>query len=217
MNADKSADPGGVRPLEYRDATSTHSHDYLGAPVLAALRSEPSIREVLDAGCGNGSFAAVLQATGFVVSACDLSASGIQQARQERPDVQFAVASVYDDLQGAFGRTAPFDAVVALEVIEHLYSPRDFLARARAALRPGGVIVLSTPYHGYVKNLALALAGRFDDHFTALWDGGHIKFWSRRTLTALLVECGFEPLSFRGAGRLPWLWKSMILTARRAP
>ncbi len=206
---------GADRAIEYGDAVAAHNHAYLHAPVLTALRSAGSIREVLDAGCGNGSFSAALQAEGFSVWGCDLSTSGIERARREWPAIQFAVASVYDDLLRAFDRTAPFDAVVALEVIEHLYAPRDFLERAREALRPGGLLVLSTPYHGYVKNLALALSGRLDAHFTALWDGGHIKFWSRRTLTTLLTERGFEPLSFHGAGRLPWLWKSMVLTARR--
>jgi 2-polyprenyl-6-hydroxyphenyl methylase/3-demethylubiquinone-9 3-methyltransferase len=37
--------------------------------------------------------------------------------------------------------------------------------------------VISTPFHGYWKNIALAVSGKFDDHFTALWNGGHIKFF----------------------------------------
>ena len=68
---------------------------------------------------------------------------------------------------------------------------------------------------GYLKNCALAISGKLDAHFTALWDGGHIKFWSRRTLTALLQEAGFQVVSFRGAGRCPWLWKSMLIAARK--
>ena len=47
------------------------------------------------------------------------------------------------------------------------------------------------PHHGNLKNCAFALSGKLDAHFSALWDGGHIKFWSRRTLTALLQEAGF--------------------------
>ena len=52
-----------------------------------------------------------------------------------------------------------------------------------------------------------------DHHYTALWDGGHIKFWSRETLTKLLEEFGFRVTDFRGAGRLPYLWKSMLVRA----
>lgn len=206
----------GSTPLAYDHGRSSHAHAYLEGAVLSALRGG-DVREVLDAGCGNGAFSQALRRAGFDVCACDASPSGVDIARSLGLDVRFAVSSVYDDLLAPFGRTAPFDAVVALEVIEHLYDPRAFLDRAHAALRPGGLLVLSTPYHGYLKNLALALTNRLDAHFTALWDGGHIKFWSRRTLTALLREQGFEPRGFRGAGRVPWLWKSMVLSARRRP
>jgi 2-polyprenyl-6-hydroxyphenyl methylase/3-demethylubiquinone-9 3-methyltransferase len=82
-------------------------------------------------------------------------------------------------------------------------------------LKPGGLLIISTPYHGYLKNLALSIFGKWDDHHTALWDGGHIKFWSRSTLTQLLEAGGFDVIDFRGVGRLPWLWKSMVLIARK--
>lgn len=55
---------------------------------------------------------------------------------------------------------------------------------------------------------------QLDAHFTALWDHGHIKFWSRRTLGALLAEAGLEVTGFQGAGRAPLLWKSMVVAAR---
>ena len=203
--------------LPYDGAAPSCPHEYVAKPVLAALRADGAVSRVLDAGCGNGSFADLLRRSGYDVSGCDVSDTGIAQARANVPGVRFAVASVYDDLCAALGAERPFDAVIALEVIEHLYSPRAFLDRARAALRPRGLLVLSTPYHGYLKNLALAATGKLDAHFTALWDGGHIKFWSRRTLGAVLAERGFEPVSFHGAGRLPWLWKSMVVVARRAP
>jgi hypothetical protein len=47
-----------------------------------------------------------------------------------------------------------------------------------ALLSPGGVAFISTPNHGYLKTLALAVTGKMDAHFTASWDGGHIKFFS---------------------------------------
>ncbi|WP_256993192.1 hypothetical protein [Methylococcus capsulatus] len=79
----------------------------------------------------------------------------------------------------------------------------------------GGTAIVSTPYHGYWKNLALALSGKMDAHFTALWDHGHIKFWSMKTLSLLLEEAGFRDIRFERVGRLPALAKAMIAVARK--
>jgi hypothetical protein len=49
-----------------------------------------------------------------------------------------------------------------------------------------------------------------DQHFTSLWDGGHIKFFSVSTMRALLEGEKFTDVSFRFSGRLSYLWKSMI-------
>jgi 2-polyprenyl-6-hydroxyphenyl methylase/3-demethylubiquinone-9 3-methyltransferase len=110
-----------------------------------------------------------------------------------------------------------FDAIISTEVIEHVFEPRCFTRNAFNLLKPGGHCLITTPYHGYLKNLALALTGGMDRHFTALWDYGHIKFWSRKTLGALLEETGFQNLEFSGIGRLPWLWKSMAFRAQKPP
>ena len=65
--------------------------------------------------------------------------------------------------------------------------------------------MVSTPYHGYWKKLALAASGKMDGHFTALWDDGHIKFCSIATLTTLLSEAAFVDLHFERSGRIPAL------------
>jgi 2-polyprenyl-6-hydroxyphenyl methylase/3-demethylubiquinone-9 3-methyltransferase len=74
---------------------------------------------------------------------------------------------------------------------------------------------MSTPYHGYWKNLALALSGKMDDHFMALRDHGHIKFWSEKTITKLLSHAGFNSIEISRAGRMPALAKSMVIVARK--
>ncbi len=90
--------------------------------------------------------------------------------------------------------------MVSLKVVEHLYDPRLYAKNLFALVEPGGTALVSTPYHGYRENVALAVSGKFDAHFTALWDGVHIKFWWQRTLRTLLKEAGFVPISFLGGG-----------------
>jgi len=83
-------------------------------------------------------------------------------------------------------------------------------------LDAGGLLIVTTPYWGYLKNVALALTNRMDASLTALWDGGHIKHWSRKTLSTLLTEQSFEVIGFSGAGRrVPYLWNSMVMVARK--
>lgn len=204
---------GTANQYEYSSAEEAWADGHIAARVIDGLTRDPDVRTVLDAGCGNGNLAARFAAHGWQVCAFDASASGITHARGAYPGIRFEVASAYDDFLQLFGMT--FDACVCVEVIEHLYDPRAFVRRVFEVMRPGGVFIVTTPYHGYVKNLALAITGAMDGHFTALWDGGHIKFWSRATLTALLREAGFQVVRFEGAGRFPLLWKSMIVTARR--
>jgi 2-polyprenyl-6-hydroxyphenyl methylase/3-demethylubiquinone-9 3-methyltransferase len=50
------------------------------------------------------------------------------------------------------------------------------VARVRDLLAPSGHFFLSTPYQSYLKILALALTGKLDSHFTALWDHGISSF-----------------------------------------
>jgi 2-polyprenyl-6-hydroxyphenyl methylase/3-demethylubiquinone-9 3-methyltransferase len=69
-------------------------------------------------------------------------------------------------------------------------------------------------YHSYLKNLALAVTGKMDQHFTALWEGGHIKFWSAKTLSSLFDGEGFERIGLYRVGRIPQLAKSMVVVFR---
>lgn len=170
---------------------------------------------VLDAGCGDGNFTASLSKAGFQMSGFDGSEGGIAKARLKYPNIAFNCGSLYDDLCAPFG-AGPFDAIVSIEVIEHLYSPRKFLQRARDALREDGLLIITTPYWGYLKNVLLALTNRMDRALTTRWEGGHIKHWSYSSLRLAIEENGFEFVAFHGAGRLPYCWNGMVMVARRA-
>lgn len=198
----------------YRGDSPSHTHAYLSEHLLAMLGS-PTEGSILDLGCGNGWMARRLLQKGFDVYGVDASPSGIAIAREAYPDRFFLQDLNQETLPGPL-RQRSFSTVISTEVIEHLYDPKAFLAFCKNILQKsgGGELLLSTPYHGYWKNLALALSGKMDDHFTVLWEGGHIKFWSRKTLTIALEEQGFEVIAFRGAGRLPYFWKSMLIKAR---
>ncbi|MCF8057637.1 MAG: class I SAM-dependent methyltransferase [Desulfocapsa sp.] len=177
------------------------------------IKTEGRKLRLFDAGCGNGYLAAALAEKGFEVAGCDFSKEGIEQARKLCPDAKFEVCSVYDNMLDTFG--GEWDIVLSSEVIEHLYDPGRLIENVYPMLRSDGIFIITTPYHGYLKNLVMAVTGKMDKHFTVLWDGGHIKFWSFRTLSALLEKKGFSVGKFYGAGRFPWLWKSMVVSASK--
>lgn len=204
---------------EYRyiNDEADHTQAYLWPPVLKQLEKlsapKSSGMRILDLGCGNGAFAGELSRRGYTVVGVEPSESGIQFARSKWPSLEFHVGSAYDDLASKIGL---FDVVVSLEVVEHVYSPKSYAASIRNVLAPHGVAILSTPFHGYWKNLILAASGKMDAHFTVLWEHGHIKFWSPKTLSKLLVESGFDIVGFEYAGRFPPFSKSMIAIAKKS-
>jgi 2-polyprenyl-6-hydroxyphenyl methylase/3-demethylubiquinone-9 3-methyltransferase len=208
-------DKAAISGYRYRDKHSSPSHNYLLPSVkseLGRIRSaHPSAPPPLfDLGCGNGSVGASLADDGWDVTGVDPSSEGIAEAKIAYPHLRLEQGSAYDDLASRFGR---FPVVISLEVVEHVYSPRDYARTLFDLAEPGGTAIVSTPYHGYLKNLALAATGKMDSHFTALWDHGHIKFWSERTLTSLLMEVGFTSIRFLRVGRISALAKSMIAIA----
>jgi 2-polyprenyl-3-methyl-5-hydroxy-6-metoxy-1,4-benzoquinol methylase len=195
---------------EYRSSAETYNDTYLWQAVSKLL--PPAPQRLFELGCGNGVLANRLANLGYVVTAVDPSRSGIIQGKTAYPKLNLYEASAYDDLAGQFGE---FPIVISLEVIEHCYDPRRYVRTFFDLLEPGGIGIISTPYHGYLKNLALAITGKFDQHFAVLWDGGHIKFFSINTLTHLLRETGFDTPTFYRVGRIPPLAKSMIATFKK--
>lgn len=202
----------------YQSNTLTNAHGFLATPLLSMLAEKAKAKSsneklrVLDIGCGNGSLSNLIAQQGYEVVGIEESPSGAKVASQNFPNCQFFQASIYDSPKTELLNA--FDVVIAVEVIEHLFYPKELVRLAQKCIKPGGHLILTTPYHGYLKNLVLALSGKMDNHFHVLWDGGHIKFFSVKTLTTLLETEGYTDIQFKFAGRLPYLSKSMLCCSK---
>lgn len=152
----------------------------------------PSPGRLLEVGCAMGFFLAAARArgwetTGFEVSdfACSIAA--------RRPELGVNCA----DFTAAEVRVEPasFDVAVALDTIEHLTRPELLLSKMAAALRSGGLCLIST---GDFSSLHARLAGR---HWRLLAPPEHVFYFTRTGLFSLLRKHGFQPLAVRYPGR----------------
>jgi 2-polyprenyl-3-methyl-5-hydroxy-6-metoxy-1,4-benzoquinol methylase len=201
------------KDYNYNNSKPAHTIKYLLDPIVNILKDKNKL--VLDIGCGNGWLVNYLIEKGYKAYGTDASESGISIAKGRNPDSFYLQDLTKDSLPIELSYLK-FNTIISTEVIEHLYSPREYLEFCKKILlnSGGGEIIMTTPYHGYFKNIVLALTGKLDNHFTVLWDGGHIKFWSKKTIYDLLKEKGFKDMQFVGCGRVPFLWKSMLIKAK---
>lgn len=195
--------------------TSEHTevHEHVGQPVLRLL-AEQQANTVMDLGCGNGAFTAFLAEHNYSMTGLDHSHTGIELSQKHHPQIHFAQHDVLQPLPQQF--IGKYDAVVSVEVIEHLLLPRKLVENAMLALKPRGLFILTTPYHGYWKNLALALSNKFDSHWHPLRDYGHIKFFSKRTILELFSEFRIEHVRYDTVGRIPVFARSMIVSGQKS-
>jgi len=186
-------------------------HAHVTRPIVQQL-VKAEAHHVLDLGCGNGWFTAALDRCGFAVTGVDHSEASLRIAKQHYASLAFHRVDAMQPLDSSLVQR--FDAVVAIDVIDHVPLPRKLIEAALSALKPGGLLIVTTRFHGYTKNLALALTGRFDSRWDPLLDEGQVKFFSRATLMSLLSEFHLQDLHFETAGRIPMLARAMVISGK---
>jgi len=149
----------------------------------------PARGRLLDFGCAAGYFLKLAQAEGWQIEGVELSRDMADTAAR---DLGRPIANSLEDLPDR-----PFDAVTLWEVIEHLPRPVEQLQALRSRLRPGGVLMLSTPNTGHWQAL----------HEPEAWEGyrppSHLLFFTAHTLTETLRRAGFTRMAIRGVAPLP--------------
>lgn len=167
---------------------------------------------LLDVGCGEGLFASELGRAGVHVVGVDVAETPLRRARERDPALDLRLV----DPDGPWPiEDASFDAVWAGETIEHVADTAGWLSEARRVLRPGGRLLLSTPAHGRLRVLRLALSRRaFEVHFDPLAD--HLRFYTRSGLIRLLGEFGFREISVHAAAGPPGARRLLLARAVRS-
>jgi 2-polyprenyl-3-methyl-5-hydroxy-6-metoxy-1,4-benzoquinol methylase len=151
-------------------------------------RVTPGAR-ILDLGCGDGTFAAELLAAGCEVTMADVAEGALRRARVRAPRAEAVKLGEGEPLPLA---EDAFDVVWAGEVLEHVADVVGLLAEVRRVLRWGGRLLITTPWHGRV---VIATDAHFDPR------ADHLRFFSARTLRAVLGDAGFDEIEARRDGR----------------
>jgi 2-polyprenyl-6-hydroxyphenyl methylase/3-demethylubiquinone-9 3-methyltransferase len=99
---------------------------------------------LLDIGCGGGLMCEPLARLGFAVTGLDADESALDVARRHAKEQRLAIDYRADSAEELAAKDHGFDAVLALEVVEHTLNPTQFMATAGQLVTPGGALVAST-------------------------------------------------------------------------
>lgn len=156
---------------------------------LAMFERETARGRVLDVAAGSGIAAGALAEQGWRVSALDISAELVEQI-ERRGAID---AAVHDLSDGPLPfEDDSFEAVFAGEIIEHLVDTASFVAELRRILKPGGIVVITTPNLASFENRLRLLLGRYPIWVEyELSDQGHVRSYTVPTLRAQLRRNGF--------------------------
>ena len=140
-------------------------------------------KKMLDVGCASGAFLYVAKSLGWDVTGLEIGEASSEYARNK--GINVINASIFDDSINI--EAATYDVVVFLEVIEHLEHPKRALEMIYSWLKPGGVLILSTPnFNSLFRRI----------HKTKWWvincEEEHIMFFTPESLSAYIKAVGFK-------------------------
>jgi 2-polyprenyl-6-hydroxyphenyl methylase/3-demethylubiquinone-9 3-methyltransferase len=197
-----------LRRLEGAAGRTAHG----GGRVADGPRRSAAALRVLDVGCGEGQLTYAIAQAGYEVLGIDVAEEPLRRARGRHPGLELRRVEPDGDWPLA---DASFDAVWAGETIEHVFDTARWMSELRRVLRSGGSAILSTPAHGPLTRLGLALsARRFERRFDPRAD--HLRFYTRNALVRLLEDFGFERVQVRDAGGVPGARRTLLASATRS-
>jgi len=162
------------------DRYSSHS-------VILRWLGEGRGRRLLDVGAADGLLSRQLTACGWRVTAIEgdpaLAQAGARHCER--------MITVNLDREIPVGE-GPFDVIVYGDILEHLVDPLRVLVELDRSLAPSGFVVISVPNIAHLWIRLLLLAGRFDYFDRGILDHSHLRFFTERSLRAMLVDASLS-------------------------
>ncbi len=180
----KEDTPGYIRYAQYAKDVVTYrsSLSYLSKQEPAyygVVRNLPARGKILEVGCGLGYFTYALAKSGYSVTGIDVSEEAIGDATKRYgnhfKNEDFFTISVAEDEK--------YDAILMVELIEHVDDPARFFAHAKTLLKKEGKLIITTPNRSWYAN-------------RVLWASDlppvHLTWFSEKGMTALAAAQGFN-------------------------
>lgn len=145
-------------------------------------------KNLLDIGAANGFFVSLANQEGFDAIGLEISSQAVEwAAKLQRPvEVGTIESSSFNN---------QFEFVTALDVLEHIEKPREFLQAVHLSLIPGGYLLINVPY---VASLTAKIAGK---KWHAFLPPEHWFYFNRKSLRYLLESVGFEVILHRSVSK----------------
>ncbi len=187
--------------------------------ILEFLRTQPRESRILEVGTADGFTGRALREIGFT----DLA--GIERnpvlAQEARGQYRELLKADLDEPE-AWPLEGPFDVILCADVLEHLQDPWRALRKLAGHLAPQGRLILSMPNSGHLWFRLNILLGRFPLQERGLFDRGHLRFFTWKTLRQLVEQAGLEiehrwmtPIPF-GSFKDGRIWARAALSAETA-
>ena len=189
--------------------------DYIAAQIAGQFDRDLSAPSpfaglrLLDIGCGGGLLCEPMARLGAEVVGADAAEGNLHVARIHAEQSGLTIDYRHTTAEALAEAGERFDAVLNMEVIEHVADPAAYLAACRRLLKPGGLHICST-INRNPKSFATAIVGaeyimRWLPRGTHDWS----KFITPDELYALLREAGLQPVDRKGFvfNPLSWQWR----------
>ncbi|MFY9856277.1 MAG: class I SAM-dependent methyltransferase [Terracidiphilus sp.] len=164
--------------------------DYIGSEDVLRGEFRTAVKDLRSAGCTGGKLLELGCAYGFFLAEAKAHFN-VQGIELSESAVRFCCARGLDVEQGTLteeyvDRRKPFDAVVMLDVVEHMMEPDKILELVHRSMKPGGKLMLTT---GDWESGLSRIMGR---NWRLMTPPQHTFFFSPRTMSAMLARLGFD-------------------------
>lgn len=158
-----------------------------------------STKTLLDIGCGEGAFAALIKEIyNIEIWGIEFMKDRGEKAKKILDKIFIGACEDYiDELPDHY-----FDTIYFNDVLEHLVDPYMVLEKVKSKLAPDGVIISSIPnmrYHSALKNLVLNKNWEYEEH--GIMDKTHLRFFTGKSIANMYTRLGYKIMLHKGINK----------------